>query len=228
MKFAIIVFPGTSCEYDTYDAIVTELGEKAEFVSHDTDNLDGYDAIILPGGTSYGDAVRPGAIAHIQPVMKAIEKAANMGTLVLGIGNGFQILLEAGILPGTMLKNNELKFICRPQQLLVTNHSSLFTSEYDQDQEITVPIAHGFGQYYCDEATLADLQQNKQIVFTYTAHNPNGSIANIAGITNKQGNVLGMMPHPERAVNVLFGSADGMSIFQSIVKNWRESYATNA
>ncbi|MEK3889741.1 phosphoribosylformylglycinamidine synthase subunit PurQ [Bacillus sp. FSL K6-3431] len=228
MKFAVIVFPGTSCEVDTYDAIKNELGENAELVGHNSEQLESYDAIIIPGGTSYGDAVRPGAIARMQPIIHAVKKAAEAGKPILGIGNGFQVLLEAGILPGAMLENKSLKFICKSVQLKVENNDTLFTSTYENGELVNIPIAHGNGNYYCDEAMLAKLQENRQIIFTYTAENPNGSTENIAGISNKEGNVLGMMPHPERAVDQLFGSEDGLRIFQSIVRNWRESHATNA
>lgn len=227
MKFAVIVFPGTSCEIDTADAIKNELGEKAELVRHTENNLDEYDAIILPGGVSYGDAVRPGAIAQMQPVMEVVKKAADEGKPVLGIGNGFQILLEAEILPGSMLQNESLKFICKQVELKVENNDTLFTSSFEKDEQIFIPIAHGKGNYYCDETTLLKLKNNNQVVFTYRSENPNGSIENIAGITNENGNVLGLMPHPERAVNELFGSKDGLRLFQSIVRNWREKHATN-
>lgn len=228
MKFAIIQFPGTSCEADTYDAIKSELGEEATVVRHIEDNLEAFDAVILPGGTSYGDAVRPGAIANMQPIMKAVKNAVQAGKPVLGIGNGFQILLEAGILPGVMLQNENLKFICKSVQLKVENNDTAFTSLFENSEQIHIPIAHAKGNYYCDEATLTELKNNNQVIFTYTSENPNGSMENIAGIINKQGNVLGMMPHPERAVDQMFGSEDGLKIFQSIVKNWRESHATNA
>ena len=227
MKFAIVVFPGTSCEVDTLNAITNIGGEKAEFVKSSETNLDGYDAIILPGGVSYGDSVRPGAIASIQPVMKAIKDVAEKGTLVLGIGNGFQTLIEAGILPGALQQNEKLKFICRKVNLTVKNNQTAFTSLFDQNEEIMIPIAHGYGNYYCAEEQLKDLENNNQIVLTYS-ENINGSLNQIAGITNEAGNVFGLMPHPERAVEQLFGSTDGTKLFQSIVKNWRESHATNA
>ncbi|MBS4198050.1 phosphoribosylformylglycinamidine synthase subunit PurQ [Bacillus sp. FJAT-49732] len=228
MKFAVVVFPGTSCEVDTYDVIKNKLNEEVQYVNHLNESLDEYDCVVIPGGASYGDAVRPGAIANMQPVMKAVKKAAESGKLVFGIGNGFQILLEAGLLPGAMLKNKNLKFICKPTQIKVENNDTAFTFAFEKGEEISVPIAHGKGNYYCDEATLAQLKTNNQIVLSYTSENLNGSIENIAGITNKEGNVLGMMPHPERAVDSLFGSEDGLKIFQSIVRNWRESHATNA
>ncbi|MCM3766859.1 phosphoribosylformylglycinamidine synthase subunit PurQ [Neobacillus niacini] len=227
MRFAVIVFPGSNCDVDMYHAIQDELGEEVEYVWHDTDNLDEYDGILLPGGFSYGDYLRTGAIARFSNVMKEVIKAANEGKPVLGVCNGFQILLEAGLLPGAMRRNESLSFICKPVELIVENNKTMFTGEYQQGQSITIPIAHGEGNYYCDEKTLAQLKANNQIVFSYK-QNPNGSLEDIAGIINEQGNVLGMMPHPERAVDELLGSADGLKLFQSIVKAWRESHVVNA
>jgi phosphoribosylformylglycinamidine synthase len=211
-----------------FHAIKDELGEEAEYVWHDAGSLEGYDGILLPGGFSYGDYLRTGAIARFSNVMKEVVKAAEAGKPVLGVCNGFQILLEAGLLPGAMRRNDQLKFICRPVELKVENNNTMFSTAYKEQEVITVPIAHGEGNYYCDEETLARLQENKQIVFTYNGTNPNGSLENIAGITNEKGNVLGMMPHPERAVDELLGGADGLRIFQSIVKQWREANVVNA
>ncbi|MBO0959257.1 phosphoribosylformylglycinamidine synthase subunit PurQ [Neobacillus sp. MM2021_6] len=227
MKFAVIVFPGSNCDVDMFHAIKDELGEEVEYVWHDTESLDGYDGILLPGGFSYGDYLRTGAIARFSNVMKEVMKAAEAGKPVLGVCNGFQILLEAGLLPGAMRRNESLSFICKPVELVVANNQSMFTAEYKQDQTITIPVAHGEGNYYCDEETLNQLKANNQIVFTYQ-QNPNGSLENIAGITNEKGNILGMMPHPERAVDELLGSADGLKMFQSIVKSWREAHVVNA
>ena len=227
MKFAVIVFPGSNCDVDMYHAIKDELGEEVEYVWHDHDDLSGFDGILLPGGFSYGDYLRSGAIARFANVMKEVVKAAEEGKPVLGVCNGFQILLEAGLLPGAMKRNENLKFICRPVKLKVENNETMFTNEYKKGEIITIPIAHGEGNYYCDQETLASLIENKQIVFTYE-NNPNGSIHNIAGIVNKRGNVLGMMPHPERAVSELLGSSDGLKLFQSIVRSWREAHVTNA
>lgn len=227
MKFAVVVFPGSSSETELYDAIKDKLGEEVEYVRHDATDLVSYDAILLSGGSSYGDAVRPGAIASKQPVMKEVRKAAEAGKPVVGIGNGFQILLEAGLLPGTLLQNESLKFICKPVILQVEGHETMFTSLYEKGERVTIPIAHAYGNYYVDEKELAQLKANNQIIFTYTSENPNGSVENIAGITNERGNVLGLMPHPERAVDPLIGSTDGIKLFQSMVRNWRESYATN-
>jgi phosphoribosylformylglycinamidine synthase subunit PurQ / glutaminase len=224
VKFAVIVFPGSNCDVDMYHAIADELQEEVEYVWHDEENLDRFDAILLPGGFSYGDYLRSGAIARFSNVMKAVQKAAEDGKPILGVCNGFQILLEAGLLPGAMRRNNSLKFICRPVSLKVENNETMFTSSYEQGEIITIPIAHGEGNYYCDEPTLKRLIENRQIVFRYHGENPNGSLADIAGIVNEKGNVLGMMPHPERAVDVLLGSADGLKLFQSIVKYWRETH----
>lgn len=226
MKFAVIVFPGSNCDVDMYHAVKDALGEEVEYVWHTADNLDQYDGILLPGGFSYGDYLRCGAISRFSNVMSEVVKAAEAGKPVLGVCNGFQILVEAGLLPGALHRNSGLKFICRDVQLKVENNESMFTTGYEKNEIITVPIAHGEGNYYCDEATLAELKANNQIIFTYAGENPNGSLENIAGITNKQGNVLGMMPHPERVVEALLGNTDGLKIFQSIVKNWRETHVT--
>lgn len=227
MKFAVIVFPGSNCDIDMYHAIKDELGEEVEYVWHDETDLSRFDGILLPGGFSYGDYLRSGAIAQFAHVMKEVIKAAEEGKPILGVCNGFQILLESGLLPGAMRRNQKLKFICRPVKLRVENNQTMFTKEYEQGELITIPIAHGEGNYYCDEETLQKLKENGQIVFTYES-NPNGSLLDIAGIVNERGNVLGMMPHPERAVNELLGSADGLKLFKSIVRNWREAHVTNA
>ncbi|WP_273127909.1 phosphoribosylformylglycinamidine synthase subunit PurQ [Metabacillus sp. HB246100] len=227
MKFAVIVFPGSNCDVDMYHAIKDELGEEVEYVRHDATDLSEFDGILLPGGFSYGDYLRSGAIARFSNVMKEVVKAAEAGKPVLGVCNGFQILLEVGLLPGAMKRNENLKFMCRPVNLVVANNETQFTTGYQKNEVISIPIAHGEGNYYCDEQTLQTLKENNQIVFTYEK-NPNGSIEDIAGITNERGNVLGMMPHPERAVDELLKSADGLTLFQSIVKNWRESHVTTA
>ncbi|WP_226678615.1 phosphoribosylformylglycinamidine synthase subunit PurQ [Mesobacillus jeotgali] len=228
MKFAVIVFPGSNCDIDMYHAVKDELGEEAEYVWHDAESLEDYDAVLLPGGFSYGDYLRSGAIAQFSNVMKEVVKAAEAGKPVLGVCNGFQILLEAGLLPGAMRRNDSLKFICKQVELKVENNETMFSAGYDQGEVITIPVAHGEGNYYCDETTLAALKANNQIVFTYEGENPNGSLENIAGIINEEGNVLGMMPHPERAVDELLGGADGLKLFKSIVKQWREANAVNA
>ena len=223
MKFAVLVFPGSNCDLDMYHAIKDELGEEAEYVWHDTTDLSNYDGILVPGGFSYGDYLRCGAMANQSNVMKEVKKAAEAGKPILGVCNGFQILTEAGLLPGALLRNRDLKFICRTVRLKVENNHTRFTQGYEAGEVINIPIAHGEGNYYCDDETLQRLKANNQIVFTYDGENPNGSLENIAGIINERGNVLGMMPHPERAVNELIGGADGLNLFKSIVKQWRES-----
>ena len=190
-------------------------------------NLDEYDAILLPGGFSYGDYLRCGAISRFANAMKAVQKAAEQGKPILGVCNGFQILVESGLLPGALMRNENLKFMCRTVQLRVENNETMFTSQYEKDEIINIPIAHGEGNYYCDEETLKQLEENNQIAFRYV-ENPNGSISDIAGIVNEKGNVLGMMPHPERAVDELLGGAEGLKVFQSILKQWRETYVVNA
>ena len=227
MKFAVLVFPGSNCDIDMYHAIKDELGEEVEFVWHSETDLSGFDGILVPGGFSYGDYLRCGAMANQSNIMSEVKKAAEAGKPILGVCNGFQILTEAGLLPGALLRNKNLKFMCRPVQLKVENNNTIFTSQYEQGEVITIPIAHGEGNYYCDEETLHRLKENNQIVFTYSGDNPNGSLEDIAGIVNERGNVLGMMPHPERAVDALVGGADGLGVFKSIVKQWRENHVNN-
>ncbi|AFH81656.1 Phosphoribosylformylglycinamidine synthase 1 [Bacillus cereus 95/8201] len=210
-----------------FHAIKDELGEEVDYVWHDTENLDEYDAILLPGGFSYGDYLRCGAISRFANAMKAVQKAAEQGKPILGVCNGFQILVESGLLPGALMRNENLKFMCRTVQLRVENNETMFTSQYEKDEVINIPIAHGEGNYYCDEETLKQLEENNQIAFRYV-ENPNGSVSDIAGIVNEKGNVLGMMPHPERAVDELLGGAEGLKVFQSILKQWRETYVVNA
>lgn len=221
MRFAIVVFPGSNCDKDCYHAVEDVLNEPVDYIWYKETDLSNYDCIIIPGGFSYGDYLRSGAIARFSPIMKEIEKVASQGKLILGICNGFQILLEAGLLPGAMRKNDNLQFICTTETILVNNNQTVFTDNYMLKEEIRLPIAHGEGNYYCDEQTLNDLIANNQIVFKYK-NNPNGSVKDIAGIINKQGNILGMMPHPERAVAEFLGSSDGKKLFLSILKNWRD------
>ncbi|WP_128896828.1 phosphoribosylformylglycinamidine synthase subunit PurQ [Longirhabdus pacifica] len=226
MHVAVLVFPGSNCDVDCYKAVEQTMEQPVSYVWHDKDDLTAYDGIIIPGGFSYGDYLRSGSIARFAPVMSALVKAAEEGKWILGICNGFQILLEAGLLPGAMLKNENLKFQCFQSTLTVENNQTVFTSDYEHQEKITIPIAHGEGNYYCDPQTLAQLEQHNQIVFRYADHNPNGSVDHIAGICNKQGNVLGMMPHPERAIHDWLGSADGRRMFTSILKAWREHHDT--
>ncbi|GED64666.1 phosphoribosylformylglycinamidine synthase subunit PurQ [Lysinibacillus fusiformis] len=227
MKFAVLVFPGSNCDIDMYHAIKDELGEEVEYVWHTATDLSGFDGVLVPGGFSYGDYLRCGAMANQSNIMAEVKKAADAGKPVLGVCNGFQILTETGLLPGALLRNKNLKFMCRTVKLKVENNNTLFTNQYEQDQIIHIPIAHGEGNYYCDEETLQSLKDNNQIVFTYSGDNPNGSLEDIAGIINERGNVLGMMPHPERAVDALVGGADGLAVFKSIVKQWRENHVNN-
>ncbi|MDO4539931.1 MAG: phosphoribosylformylglycinamidine synthase subunit PurQ [Syntrophomonadaceae bacterium] len=230
MKFGVAVFPGSNCDADCLYAIRDVLGRPAEYVWHREPKLKGFDALILPGGFSYGDYLRCGAIARFSPIMDEIISFAERGGLLLGICNGFQILTEAGLLPGALLRNRSLKFICETVTMQVSNADTAFTRLYGQDELIRLPIAHGEGNYFCDDATLKDLTDNKQIVFTYCdeagavtdAANPNGARLNIAGICNKRGNVLGMMPHPERASEALLGNEDGYRIFASMLQTLKE------
>ncbi|WP_099305341.1 phosphoribosylformylglycinamidine synthase subunit PurQ [Bacillus sp. Marseille-P3800] len=227
MKFAVIVFPGSNCDADMYHAIKDGLKEEVEYVFHTETSLDEYDAILLPGGFSHGDYLRSGAIARFAPIMPAVIQAAHEGKPVLGVCNGFQVLLESGLLPGAMKRNIDLKFVCRTVELKVENSETLFTSGYKQGQIIHIPVAHGEGNYECDDKTYESLLANDQIAFRYNEH-VNGSKAQIAGIVNEQGNVLGMMPHPERAVDSLLGNEQGLTLFTSILSNWRESYVTTS
>ncbi|GGH73628.1 phosphoribosylformylglycinamidine synthase subunit PurQ [Compostibacillus humi] len=227
MKFAVIVFPGSNCDRDMHYAVKDVLGAEAEFVWYEDEcDLEKYDGILIPGGFSYGDYLRSGAIAATAEIMEQVKEQAEKGKPVLGVCNGFQILTEAGLLPGALMRNKDLSFICRNQRLVVENNETMFTSQYGKGQIVQFPIAHGEGNYFCDEDTLAELKRNNQIVFTYES-NPNGSVENIAGIVNKEGNVLGMMPHPERAVDKWLGSEDGIRLFQSILENWRKTYVAN-
>jgi phosphoribosylformylglycinamidine synthase len=225
MKFAVLVFPGSNCDIDCYKAVEDTIGQSVDYVWHTATDLSGYDAILVPGGFSYGDYLRCGAIAQFAEVMNEVKKAAEAGKYILGICNGFQILTEAGLLPGALIRNNGLKFVCQQEQLEVANNKTAFTNQYSQGEVINIPIAHGEGNYYCDDATLAELKSNNQIIFRYAGDtNPNGSVENIAGISNKAGNVVGMMPHPERAIDQLLGSEDGKRMFTSILNAWREQH----
>lgn len=216
MRFAILAFPGSNCELDAYYTVSDVFHEEAELVSYEADSLIDFDAVIVPGGFSYGDYLRSGAIARFAPIVPALQQFAKSGKPVIGICNGFQILTEAGLLPGTLQKNTVAKFVCRDQQLVVANNQTPFSSLCETGAVITLPIAHGDGNYYCDAETLKTLEENDQVVFRYQ-NNPNGSLGGIAGVTNSEGNVLGMMPHPERAVEKILGSDDGVQLFASII-----------
>ena len=218
MRCAVIVFPGSNCDFDLYKAANYIEGIQAEYVWYTSESLDGFDAVLVPGGFSYGDALRAGALAARAPILKALQRAADAGTLVLGICNGFQILTECGLLPGALHRNSGLRFICKTVNLEVSNTATPFTSGYAgrTSTHVRLAIAHGEGNYTCDSDTLQKLEDNGQIVFRYSGDNPNGSVANIAGITNEAGNVLGMMPHPERAMADWMGSVDGRILFESM------------
>jgi phosphoribosylformylglycinamidine synthase subunit PurQ / glutaminase len=237
MKFGVVQFPGSNCDEDAYYALGTVVGQPVEFIWHQSQEVSGFDAIILPGGFAFGDYLRTGALARFSPVMQAVQAFARSGGLVLGVCNGFQILLESGLLPGAMLRNKRLRFLCRQVHVRVENTETPFTCAARPDQVLEMPIAHLEGNYFCDAGTLEELERNEQIVFRYVhpdgrdagdrsrrlapeedfAANPNGALAAIAGISNRERNVVGLMPHPERAVEPSLGSADGLVVFRSLV-----------
>jgi phosphoribosylformylglycinamidine synthase subunit PurQ / glutaminase len=229
MKFGVVQFPGSNCDDDAYHAIRTVIGQPVEIIWHQSEQVAGFDAIILPGGFAFGDYLRTGAIARFSPVMNAVGRFARSGGLVLGICNGFQILLEAGLLPGAMTRNKRLRFLCRQVHVRVESTDTPFTCAARKGDVLEMPIAHMEGNYFCDAATLAELERNKQIVFRYVhadgrdagpddfEANPNGALAGIAGLCNRERNVLGLMPHPERASELALGSTDGLVILRSMV-----------
>ena len=225
MKFGVLVFPGSNCDHDAYWVASQVARQPATMLWHESHDLENCDAIIVPGGFAYGDYLRTGAIARFAPVMEAVRKFAQGGGLVIGICNGFQILCESGLLPGALMRNVGLKYICKPVQVRVENTDTPFTSACRQGEVLTIPIGHMDGNYFCDQATLEALQRKQRIVFRYctpegeitAAANPNGSLENIAGICSEGRNVLGMMPHPERASEQELGGADGIKVFQSMV-----------
>jgi phosphoribosylformylglycinamidine synthase len=225
MKFGIVTFPGSNGDYDAYQAAVEALGEEAVFLWHKDHDLQQSDVIVLPGGFSYGDYLRAGAIARFSPVMQDVVSFAKRGGPVLAICNGFQIACEAGLLPGALLRNASLKFVCETVRLRVETNDTLFSNRYDRGAMVRIPIAHGDGRYTADEATLDKLEGEGRVVFRYVGGpgdadewwSPNGSMRSIAGIVNDAGNVLGMMPHPERAVDPLLGSEDGLGVFESVL-----------
>ena len=216
MKFGVIVFPGSNCDHDAWYAAGSNLGHQAEFVWHDSEALGNLDAVILPGGFSYGDYLRCGAIAKFSKVMRAVRGFAEEGGLVIGICNGFQILVESGLLPGALIRNRGLKFICKEVRLRVETTDSPFTNAAAKGEVLRIPIAHGEGCYYADDRTLDELEGEDRVAFRYL-ENPNGSMRDIAGILSRERNVLGMMPHPERAADPLMGSTDGLAVFRSMV-----------
>ena len=216
MKFGVVVFPGSNCDHDAFYAVTENLGHQAEFLWHDSESLSNCDAIIVPGGFSYGDYLRCGAIAKFAPVMSAIRKFASDGGIVLGICNGFQILTEAGLLPGALVRNAGLKFVCREVALRVETTDSPFTRAAKKGSILRMPIAHGEGCYTADTRTLDELEAEDRVVVRYV-DNPNGSQRSIAGILSKERNVIGLMPHPERACDPLMGSTDGLTVFRSVL-----------
>jgi phosphoribosylformylglycinamidine synthase I len=232
MKFGVVVFPGSNCDDDAYYALGSVIGQPVEFIWHQSEQVSGFDAILLPGGFAFGDYLRTGAIARFSPVMKAVSRFARSGGLVLGVCNGFQILLEAGLLPGAMLRNKRLRFLCRQVHVRVENTDTPFTCAARPGQILKMPIAHMEGNYFCDPATLEEIERNKQVVFRYVHSdgrpagpddfeaNPNGALAAIAGLYNREGNVVGLMPHPERAVEPALGSTDGLVILRSMVESF--------
>jgi phosphoribosylformylglycinamidine synthase I len=227
VKFGVLVFPGSNCEHDAYHMLGKVLHQPVRFVWHQSSDLSDCDAVVVPGGFSYGDYLRTGAIARFSPVMEAVKTFAASGGLVIGICNGFQILLESGLLPGAMLKNKGLKYVCRHVHIRVESADTPFTASSQQGDVLQIPIGHMEGNYFVDNATLRRMEENRQVIFRYCtsegqiteAANPNGSVSNIAGISNEQRNVLGMMPHPERASEALLGSVDGLVIFESMVRS---------
>jgi phosphoribosylformylglycinamidine synthase len=250
MKFGVVKFPGSNCDDDAFHAIGSILKQPVEFIWHQSEDLAGSDAIILPGGFAFGDYLRTGAIARFSPVMKSVDRFARSGGLVLGICNGFQILLEAGLLPGAMMRNKGLRFLCRQVHVRVESTDTPFTSAARPGEVLKMPIAHMDGNYFCDAALLAELERNNQIIFHYVhadgsstsegdgprrgapeddrQANPNGSLHSIAGICNRERNVLGLMPHPERAVETPLGSADGLVLFRSLVESFSRQAAVPA
>ena len=224
MKFGVIVFPGSNCDHDAYHVISKHVGQPVDFIWHRDTDLSSYDAVILPGGFSYGDYLRAGALARFSPVMTEVKKFAHSGRFVLGICNGFQILCEAGLLPGALIRNRNLHFICEHVYVRVATSDTPFTSEVPAGAVLRLPIAHAEGNYICDDVTFAELQRDDRIIFNYcdqdgnitAASNPNGSRGNIAGILSAGRNVLGLMPHPDRACEDLLGSSDGREVFSSL------------
>ena len=225
-KFGVVVFPGSNCDHDAYYSLKKVLGFDVTFLWHKETSLENCDVIILPGGFSYGDYLRTGAIARFSPIMNTVIDFANKGGYVMGICNGFQILLEAGLLPGVLLKNKSLQFVCKDVYLSVENRDTVFTKGITSKEKLKFPVAHGEGNYFADDNTLKELVENNQIVFKYASlndksnYNPNGSIMDIAGIVNKRKNVLGLMPHPERSCNPILGKTDGSLVFNSIASSF--------
>ncbi len=219
MKFGVVQFPGSNCDQDAYFAVKDNLKQDVEYLWHGDSDLKGCDVILVPGGFSYGDYLRCGAIARFAPIMESVRAHAEQGGIVVGVCNGFQILCESGLLPGALIRNDNTRFVCRHVALRVENNRTPFTQKLEAGQMLSIPVAHGEGKYVCDDETLATLQSENRVILRYAADedNINGSTDNIAGIANAAFNVFGMMPHPERACDGLLGSADGLGLFQSLV-----------
>lgn len=236
MKFAVVVFPGSNCDHDAYHATRHVLGQEATFVWHKDTSLQGADVVILPGGFAHGDYLRTGAVARFSPIMPVVQRFAEAGGPVLGICNGFQVLLEAGLLPGAMLRNRSVRFQCEHVFVKVEHADTPFTTGCSPDQPLRIPIAHGDGNYYADPETIEQLETRRQIVFRYATAtgsvtpdaNPNGSVHNIAGLCNEKRNVVGMMPHPERACELAIGSADGLLLLESAVRSVGQGHVVAA
>ena len=217
MKFGVVIFPGSNCDHDAVYALSRNLSQEVVEIWHESEDLCGVDAVFLPGGFSYGDYLRCGAIARFSPVIRSVKRFADSGGLVMGVCNGFQILLESGMLPGALVRNRDLRFICKTVELSVGTLNSPFTNQCGIDATLTIPIAHGDGCYFAEDSTLDQLEADDRVAFRYDGENPNGSVRSIAGILNEGRNVLGMMPHPERACDPAMGSTDGLAVFQSLV-----------
>jgi phosphoribosylformylglycinamidine synthase I len=231
VKFGIVVFPGSNCEHDVYHVVKHLLGHEATFIWHKTESLAGVDCVVLPGGFAHGDYLRTGAMARFSPIMKAVKQHADRGGMVFGICNGFQILAEAGLLPGALVRNANLQYICRDLYLRVERQDTAYTNRIKQGSVLKIPIGHGEGCYYAPDAVLQELATRRQVVFRYCdargeitpESNPNGSLQAIAGVCNERGNVLGMMPHPDRCAEEVLGNADGARIFTSILHAWQQT-----
>lgn len=217
MKFGVVIFPGSNCDHDALYALSRNLGQPVSEIWHESEDLGDVDAVFLPGGFSYGDYLRCGALARFSPVVRSVRRFALSGGLVIGVCNGFQILVEAGLLPGTLMRNERLRFVCRTVRLVPGTRDSAFTSLCEADRALRIPVAHGEGRYYADEAVLDRLEAEDRVAFRYCEGNPNGSSRDIAGILNEGRNVLGMMPHPERACDAAMGSTDGTAVFRSMI-----------
>lgn len=222
MKLAVLVFPGSNCDRDMFNA-AKRSGVEAAYVDYRETTLEGFDGVLIPGGFSFGDYLRSGAMARVAPIINEVKRLASEGKPVLGVCNGFQILTEVGLLPGALLHNDSHLFVSRNEYLTIVNNETKFTNLYKKDETVVYPVAHGEGHYYCTDDVYNELVENNQIILTYN-DNPNGSYKDIAGIINKEGNVCGMMPHPERAMETLLGSDSGVKLFQSMIESWREQH----